>query len=213
MKTKEKVVEKALSDFNAKHSSDDNWLKSRVQGAWNSGYRNGYEQCKMDTYKDIVSVPLEEIKREEYQRGLNDGGLLDVEKSISETYDNGFHDGITQMWNIVRFIESRPEDGGAKNYEIRQMFGRYYPATELYKTFSAEEAVHFYGEWLNQKVNSDISIGDEVESTIGKWVVTKIEEDRVFGIDAQGSLHNDFVQFITKTGRHFEFDLLEMMRE
>lgn len=42
-KTKDEIVNNAMRDWKKKHESDDNWLKSRVQGAWESGYRNGIE--------------------------------------------------------------------------------------------------------------------------------------------------------------------------
>ena len=64
MKTEEEIIATAMMDWNAKHRSDDNWLKSRIQGAWRSGYANAEVQAR-----EVIEV----VKVEEYQRGFNDG--------------------------------------------------------------------------------------------------------------------------------------------
>ena len=101
MKTRDEVVNKALSDFKTKHASDDNWLKSRVMGAWNSGYTSG----KKDGYDEHDSVwkekheLIDELKHQEYQRGLND------------------------LWYAIRQLELSPADGALSVDEIEKIFG------------------------------------------------------------------------------------------
>ena len=101
MKTRDEVVDKALSDFKTKHASDDNWLKSRVMGAWNSGYTSG----KKDGYDEHDSVwkekheLIDELKHQEYQRGLND------------------------LWYAIRQLELSPADGALSVDEIEKIFG------------------------------------------------------------------------------------------
>lgn len=112
MKTRDEVVDKALSDFKTKHASDDNWLKSRVMGAWNSGYTSG----KKDGYDEHDRVwkekheLIDELKQQEYQRGLND------------------------LWYAVRKLELHSDDGALSIDEIRLIFG----TSHLYSIFMEE---------------------------------------------------------------------------
>ena len=64
MKSREEIVNKAVSDYNAKHNSDENWIKSRVNGAWNSGFKNGYAFAKDEMQENIIA---------ELQRAYNEG--------------------------------------------------------------------------------------------------------------------------------------------
>ena len=64
MKTEEEIIATALMDWNTKHRSDDNWLKSRIQGAWRSGYANAEAQAR---------EVIEAVKAEEYGKGFDAG--------------------------------------------------------------------------------------------------------------------------------------------
>ena len=90
-KTEEEIVNTAMSDWNKKHTSDEAWLKSRVQGAWRSGFAN----AKAEDEEKIQTV-----KEEAYNRGKNDMFLTltgwkpdDAAKTFKAYHDLGFEAG------------------------------------------------------------------------------------------------------------------------
>ena len=58
MKTRDEIIATAMMDWNTKRKSDDNWLKSRIEGAWNSGYANAEAEYKEKNgiTKNIFSI-------------------------------------------------------------------------------------------------------------------------------------------------------------
>lgn len=52
-KTEEEIVKNAMRDWNAKHKCDENWLKSRILGAWRSGYASGYADRDAELLKTM----------------------------------------------------------------------------------------------------------------------------------------------------------------
>ena len=72
MKTCEEIVETVVADWESKHASDLGWLKSRIQGAWNSGYANAEAQAR---------VLIESVKKVAYDEG-NEHGKRMVEQGL-----------------------------------------------------------------------------------------------------------------------------------
>lgn len=95
MKTREEISNSMVADIERKRTEDRNWFKCRIEGAWDSGYKNGYkagvesiEFTEADAIDRLCySDWLEKEKEEAYLRGIeacwNEVKLL-ANSSISE---------------------------------------------------------------------------------------------------------------------------------
>ena len=130
MKTRDEVVDKALSDFKTKHASDNNWLKSRVMGAWNSGYtsgeKDGYAIGFEEGFKIAdVNISKEDVYRSGYKDGYDEHDRVWKEKHelIDELKQQEYQRGLNDLWYAVRQLELSFEDGALSVEEIGKIFG------------------------------------------------------------------------------------------
>lgn len=125
--------------------------------------------------------------------------------------EDAYDKGLNEAWELVKRIESTPEDGGLMNEQIAEVFGQYWSSFELYNSFSAEEALDLYKRWEDkQKQDAEIKVGDEVYLSDENHtrVVTNIFEDSegvmAVQLSENGRWVADPIEELHKTGRHFD---------
>ena len=130
MKTRDEVVDKALSDFKTKHASDDNWLKSRVMGAWNSGYTSGKKDGYAIGFEEgfniaDVNISKEDAYRSGYKDGYDEHDVVWKEKHelLDELKQQEYQRGLNDLWYAIRQLELSPADGALSVDEIEKIFG------------------------------------------------------------------------------------------
>lgn len=141
-----------------------------------------------------------------YEDGKADTPFTDTEEAEKKAYNRGLSDA----WELVKRIESTPEDGGLTNKQIVEVFGQYWSSFELYGAFSVEEAMDLIKAYEDkQKQDAEIKVGDEVYSDAfdDKGIVTHITTDKVscVCIICNGStMMKVGLCGLHKTGRHFD---------
>lgn len=127
----------------------------------------------------IMMNALEGVKaqiRKSYDKGYKDGKadtpFTDTEEAEKKAYNKGLNDA----WELVKRIESTPEDGGLTNKQIVEVFGQYWSSFELYRMFSPGEAMNLMKAYEDkQKQDAEIKVGDEIVYSDGiKGVVVGI---------------------------------------
>ena len=103
--------------------------------AYKQGYKQGYVYGKQDGYED----------------GKADTPFTDTEEAEKKAYDRGLNDA----WELVKRIESTPEDGGLTNKQILEVFGQYWSSFELYGAFSVEEAMNLMKAYEDKQKQDD----------------------------------------------------------
>lgn len=126
MKAKEEVLDSAVKDYFAKMPSMEAWLKSRFTGVWN----NGLHHSKAESAKE---------REEAYQKGMADAEMCDIQKSCSESYQNGYDKGMEDAWNVAKRVM------GMSIEEWDECFGEdVFPLDK----FEASEATQILKEWI-----------------------------------------------------------------
>ena len=131
-------------------------------------------------------------------------------RGYDEGRARGYQEGLFDAWDAARKIVLSREDGGLFGYEERKaVFGcGNYMAL---KTFLAPEAIEKIRQWEDKKI---FKPGNEVVSTCGVGIVTKVTRTGVELFHKDGSTGYDKFEAVKKTGRHFpEFvELLAKMK-
>lgn len=172
----------------------------------------------LDSFKDRMDSTIDDAFEEGYKQGYEDGKadtpFTDTEEAEKKAYDRGLSDA----WELVKRIESTPEDGGLTNKQIVEVFGQYWSSFELYMAFSVGEAMYLMKAYEDkQKQDAEIKVGDEVYSDAfnDKGIVTHITTDKVSCVCI---ICNGFTMMrvglcgLHKTGRHFD-QIAEVLAE
>ena len=210
-KTMEEIRETALRDWEKKHNSDVNWMKSRIDGAWRSGYTNAIEQMK-----EIV----EAAKREAYDKGYNDG----FECGQHETTTLEYQKGLKDAWEAARKLETM------QRYQIDELFPEAGDIAFICNEYSVETVIEKLKAYEGQKKaeeEAEIKAGDVLQHKADhttKIAVTGIHDrDMISGICVGNSCENALGASFTnrnpayweKTGHHFPqvAEILKAMKE
>ena len=176
---------------------------------------------------------IEQIRNEAYGKGHNDGLKVGyeklqsltqerIEKAYQQAYDTAYKDaeeiyesgkramyqkGLSDAWEAARWLS---KTNAGVNFTV---FGMHF-TSEIVQKISASEAIEKIRQY-EQKKEEQIQVGDEVEATFGKAIVTEVKEKHVYYFYADGSYGFDEKEHVTKTGRHFPeiAEVLAKMKE
>lgn len=196
-KTKDEIVATALMDWNTKHKSDENWFKSRVQGAWHSGYCFGMEQSK---------EVIEAVKKEYYDKGHSDGyhagDMLNIEGSIRDSFQNGYKAGLIDAWEAAGKIYDE--------YSIDEMEALFRCDVSDIRKVDPSTAIDKL-KWYENEPESpkEFHLGEEVEAwDTNGWVkFIAIGDDgggSIAGFDTEGGSFLYPFDSCRKTGKHYD---------
>ena len=158
---------------------------------------------------DYINENFGELQDTAYQKGINDGSL-DVKQRVEGAYQRGLNDAWEAARKIIEMAS--PPYWEVFNEYKEDLFGKI-TATEAIEKLKAYEE--------KQKTDEEIKVGDELEWTGDKYIVTYINYDidtseitdyDLLGDDGSVADHVKKCSF-TKTGRHFDIaSILEDMR-
>lgn len=183
--------------------------------------KEDYEKIATKTMINALEGVKAQI-RKAYDKGYKDGTkeklanamIYDHEEAEKKAYDKGLSDA----WDLVKRIESTPEDGGLTNKQIVEVFGQYWSSFELYRAFSVEEAMDLMKAYEDkQKQDAEIKVGDEVKSDFGNRGVVITNEPDLNGVISVLFETCSHVQLypkdkLTRTGRTFS-QIAEVLKE
>ena len=162
-----------------------------------------------ESMKHICDVVQKRID-EAYQRGLNDGkeyGLDESDMREAVSYQRGLDDAWEAARKIVKMAD--PPYWGVFNEYKDDLFVKITASEAIEKLKAYEE---------KQKADDEIKAGDVVKPCINSvkapFVVTKVSDEHVWGVDANGSWNFWRIDEVTKTNKHCDIDkILEEMKE
>ncbi len=132
---------------------------------------------------------LEQVRREEYEKGFDAGRMLNRGK-----YEKGLNDA----WEAARKIADIWESGENDKWII---VDDSLPIT--FASYSASETIERIRqhEWEQEQ----IQVGDEVIAKFSgiKYVIVKVKGSRLIGFSTEWATCDIDAQFVEKTGRHF----------
>ena len=121
----------------------------------------------------------------------------DAQKRVDEAYQKGLDDAWEAARKIVEM--SDPPYGG--------VFNEY--KNDLFRKITAAEAIEKLKAYEEQKADGKIKVGDEVDWSGDRFIVTRIYKlfgykNHCDGIGKNGCVYNDvLVESLVKTGRTF----------
>ena len=158
----------------------------------------------------MMRADIQKKVDEAYKRGLEDGkkafDLLDAER------DSEYQRGLDDAWEAARKIADMWTR--IDNDELLAIFGiteriGHSAIKSLFGKQTANEAMlelEVYEE--KQKAENEINVGDEVDWSGDKFIVTRIfqpydKAEECDGVDMDGCTYHDvLISGLTKTGRH-----------
>jgi len=145
LKTKEEIVATALMDWHNKGKTDDNWFKSRIEGAFDSGKANGRAEVEKEVMESTLTNDL-------YQEGFRVGKEIAFQqlagwtpRTLQEISSDEYNKGLEEAWNIARKLR-HPSCGGMDNEEQEKVFGYIHP-DDVLTNLSAKEAIEKFREY------------------------------------------------------------------
>jgi len=181
MKSKEEVIITAMNDFDGRMPSIRNWMKSRLNGIWENGYKNGMEQ----------GIEVGKYQTEEaYKTGYVDGNLdvknkLDI---IDEIKQGEYTRGVKDAWRVALQIASM------KGYDFLEMAAEELdldPGQSVFSKdpFAVMDILNRYYEEKKEQKKYKLQVGDCVYDKSGnKCVVTNVDSS-VHVIYPSGKTH------------------------
>ena len=166
----------------------------------------------------MMRADIQKKVDEAYKRGLEDGkkafDLLDAER------DSEYQRGLDDAWEAARKIADMWTR--IDNDELLAIFGiteriGHSAIKSLFGKQTANEAMlelEAYEE--KQKAENEINVGDEVDWSGDKFIVTRIfqpydKAEECDGVDMDGCTYHDvLISGLTKTGRHV--DITDMLK-
>lgn len=177
--------------------------------------RNGFNACVECIEQAPTIEPYENGLIKAYHGGYEDGykngkSVVSIPEIAKRDIETAYDKGLNDAWELVKRIESTPEDGGLTNEQIAEVFGQYWSSFELYNSFSAEEALDLYKRWEDkQKQDAEIKVGDEIVCNCAHAVVTYITPEgdwngfSINEVDKGQGYTCMRINGWRKTGRHF----------
>lgn len=119
MKSKDEVMNDMLSDFDEQIPSVRHYMKSRFKVVWESGYQRGYEHGVEVGKADVQNKldVIDEIKQDEYNRGLADGtALITDDTAIKALHRSGWmQDHDEEIFRHGRLTQEQEDIEKLKN--------------------------------------------------------------------------------------------------
>lgn len=174
--------------------------------AYAYGYIDGYTEAE-SKYREI----RDELEKQAHQRGYEeayDTAYADAE----EIYESGkramYQKGLKDAWEAARTLWNTPNR--------KEIFGHTTFNTVL-TTLTAQETIEKIQAYEQEK-EKEIQVGDEIEAVSGKAVVVyvdDVDEHKVRYVYSNGVYAFDYIDKVTKTGRHFPeiAEVLQKMKE
>lgn len=154
---------------------------------------------------DYINEHYGQLQDEAYKKGLHDG-----ESKCG--YCNEYQRGLDDAWEAARKIAQQWEED--TDTEHRLVIDDSISVT--LNSMSANEAITKLKAYEEQNTADEIKVGDVVKikySDKHTFVVTKVSDESVWGVDADGSWNYWAINEVIKTGRHFDIEsILEDMR-
>jgi len=179
---------------------------------------NEHEDHWMDTRIPVTPYTepdLEQVRREEYEKGFDAGRMLNRGK-----YEKGLNDA----WEAARKISMAEINGRCSWKSMKNIFGIDIPS-KIFKNFTASESIEKLKAYEQEK-EEWLRVGDEVEGGDEKYIVLQkylnnIDELMVVLFNRRNEeigtwhLYNGNGAIFKKTGRHFPeiAEVLKKMRE
>ena len=152
---------------------------------------------------------LDAVKKEAYQRGVEDGAKSvenwnEQEKKLR--MDEAYKKGLSDAWETVKELFSFTFDEHGTIFKTTSV-------RDIVRKYSASEAIEKIRQYDDMKIKI-FKPGNEVVSTLGVGIVTKVTRTGVELFHKDGSTGYDKFEAVKKTGRDFaEFvELLAKMR-
>lgn len=168
---------------------------------------------------DYINEHFGDLQDDAYKRGINDGSL-DVKQRVEGAYQRGLDDA----WEAAKKIFGYEIDGGIPIDEAGRVFGYSEDATfctaDIFRHNTVSEAIEKLKAYEEkQKADDEIKVGDVVMIKQFKhpenhlFVVTKVSDESVWGIEGDGSWNYWAINEVIKTDKHFDIvSILEAMK-
>ena len=109
----------------------------------------------------------DEALKTEFWRGFSQG--------YTEGIDAGYYEGLQKAWDLVRKIESWPEDGGMTNEQLIAIFGENWLAKDLYRNLSPRQALDKVEAWEKQQEEEENTMC-EIADAFAAWLRQRREK-------------------------------------
>ena len=156
-----------------------------------TAYQRGLEEGKKATWELVADA-----SNAEYQKGLNDA--WECARKIADMWTRIDNDELLAIFGITERIG---------HSAIKSLFGKQTANEAMLELKAYEE---------KQNAENEIKVGDEVDWSGDKFIVTRIfqpydKAEECDGVDMDGCTYNDvLISVLTKTGRHV--DITDMLK-
>ena len=176
---------------------------------------------RLGILEGLVRKDIEERVDEAYQKGYKDCETRYCSFDACPNRQAEYQRGLDDAWKAAKKIFGYEIDGGISIDEVGRVFGysedAMFCTADIIRHNTASDAIaklKAYEE--KQKVDDGIKVGDIVTwkcSDKHTFVVTKVSDESVWGVDADGSWNYWAINEVTKTDKHFDIaSILEDMR-
>lgn len=151
-------------------------------------------------------------QREELQKAIGAymHELSNWDAHIEKIRREGYQKGLEDAWELARRIKAHPEQGGMSLDELIECFGNVAEISVLKVPVS--EAKAKYDAWKAKKEQDEIKVGDVVywNTLYEKMIVIKKVDDRYGLIHlSDGSFDTSDGCYLLKTGEHYDLPWLK----
>ena len=160
---------------------------------------------------DYINEHYGQLQDEAYKRGLEEGKKATWEL-VADASNAEYQKGLNDAWECARKL-SWTEKYGGYGERRDEIFGR----TDFFDIFDCtpNEAIEKLKAY-EKKQDDEINVGDEVDWSGDKFIVTRIFQphnnaEECDGVDMDGCTYHDvLISGLTKTGRHV--DITDMLK-
>lgn len=180
-------------------------------------YRRGFEDGYRKAMKDYGRKEGDEAYQKGYDKGYADKTNNDeVGKELAkDVYQRGLEDGRNETWEAARKVAFNADNGGLSIEDLEKAFDCLVPQ-QVFKKYTAQQTIDKLKAYEEQEADDEIKVGDEVDWSGDKFIVTRIfqpydKAEECDGVDMDGCVYHDvLISGLTKTGRHF--DIADMLK-
>ena len=202
-----------VGDINNHLSVLEGLCRERNQEAVKNAYQRGYKACMQENDFDSPCTSCEA-----YKRGLEDGkkshgGLL-ADASSAE-----YQRKLDDTWAAAKKVVLCADEGGLSIEELNEIFDCC-TIQQVFRRFTVSEAIAKLKAYEEQNAADKIKVGDVVKPRenvahiVVPFVVTKVSDGSVWGVDAEGSWNYWGIDEVIKTDKHFDIgEILESLKE
>lgn len=155
-----------------------------------------------------------------YQRGYKEGyskAENDYHAKTEEDRQSSYELGLNMAWEAAKKIYLSQIHGGISGNALVEIFG--YPTNDILERFSASEAIEKlkeYEEQKKQEEDTEIRVGDEIQTLDGQIIgivtyISKIEGFSILWRDGSVGKRKNIYDY-EKTGRAFP-EIVEVLKK